>query len=132
VKKRKFFNPPGLELRPLGRPARNQPLYLLSYPGFLWLFRIKIKYIKPPYEYLVKTYNKFEYNILLNIVFIMVTPVLCLVPPCVQQTEWKPIMKVNVPSFQGKPSLSFHVTTLQLSHFISNQVTYKQILDCLD
>jgi hypothetical protein len=30
---RKFFTLPGLELRPLGRPTRNQSLYRLSYPG---------------------------------------------------------------------------------------------------
>jgi hypothetical protein len=33
VEKRKFFILPGLELRPLGRPARSQSLYRLSYPG---------------------------------------------------------------------------------------------------
>jgi hypothetical protein len=33
VEKRKFLNLPGLELRPLGRPARSQSLYRLSYPG---------------------------------------------------------------------------------------------------
>jgi hypothetical protein len=33
VEKRKFFTLPGLELRPLGRPARSQSLYRLSYPG---------------------------------------------------------------------------------------------------
>jgi hypothetical protein len=33
VEKRKFLTLPGLELRPLGRPARNQSLYRLSYPG---------------------------------------------------------------------------------------------------
>jgi hypothetical protein len=32
VEKRKC-TPPGLELRPLGRPARSQSLYRLSYPG---------------------------------------------------------------------------------------------------
>jgi hypothetical protein len=31
VEKRKFLTLPGLELRPLGRPARSQ--LLLSYPG---------------------------------------------------------------------------------------------------
>jgi hypothetical protein len=31
VKKRKFLTLPGLELRPLGRPARNQSLYRLHY-----------------------------------------------------------------------------------------------------
>jgi hypothetical protein len=31
--KRKFFTLPGLELRPLGLPARSQSLYRLSYPG---------------------------------------------------------------------------------------------------
>jgi hypothetical protein len=33
VQKKKFFTLPGLELRPLGRPARSQSLYRLSYPG---------------------------------------------------------------------------------------------------
>jgi hypothetical protein len=30
---RKFLTLPGLKLRPLGRPARNQSLYLLRYHG---------------------------------------------------------------------------------------------------
>jgi hypothetical protein len=30
----KFLTLPGLELRPLGRPARSQSLYRLSYSGF--------------------------------------------------------------------------------------------------
>jgi hypothetical protein len=33
VEKRKFLTPPGLELRPLGRPARSQLLYRLRYSG---------------------------------------------------------------------------------------------------
>jgi hypothetical protein len=33
VEKRKFLTLPGLELRPLGRRARSQSLYRLSYPG---------------------------------------------------------------------------------------------------
>jgi hypothetical protein len=33
VVKRTFFNLPGLELRPLGRPSRSQLLYRLRYPG---------------------------------------------------------------------------------------------------
>jgi hypothetical protein len=33
VEKRKFLTLPGLELRLLGRPARNQSLYRLGYPG---------------------------------------------------------------------------------------------------
>jgi hypothetical protein len=33
LEKRKFLTLPGLELRPLGRPARSQWLYRLSYPG---------------------------------------------------------------------------------------------------
>jgi hypothetical protein len=33
VEKNKFLTLPGLELRPLGRPARNQSLYRLRYPG---------------------------------------------------------------------------------------------------
>jgi hypothetical protein len=33
VEERKFLTLPGLELRPLGRPARRQSLYRLSYRG---------------------------------------------------------------------------------------------------
>jgi hypothetical protein len=33
VEKRKFLTLPGLELQPLGRPARSPSLYRLSYPG---------------------------------------------------------------------------------------------------
>jgi hypothetical protein len=33
MEKRKFLTLPGLELRLLGRPARNQSLYRLRYPG---------------------------------------------------------------------------------------------------
>jgi hypothetical protein len=42
VEKRKFFPPPGLELRPLGDPARRQSLYRLRYPGPL--YRILLRY----------------------------------------------------------------------------------------
>jgi hypothetical protein len=31
----KFLHPPGLELRPLGRPAHSQSLYRLRYPRVL-------------------------------------------------------------------------------------------------
>jgi hypothetical protein len=33
VERRKLLTLPGLELRPLGRPARNQSVYRLRYPG---------------------------------------------------------------------------------------------------
>jgi hypothetical protein len=33
VEKRKFLTLPGLKPRPLGRPARDQSLYRLRYPG---------------------------------------------------------------------------------------------------
>jgi hypothetical protein len=33
VEKRQFLTLPGLEVRPLGRPARSQSLYRLRYPG---------------------------------------------------------------------------------------------------
>jgi hypothetical protein len=33
VKKKNFLSLPGLELRPLGHPARSQSLYRLRYPG---------------------------------------------------------------------------------------------------
>jgi hypothetical protein len=32
AERRKFLTLPGLELRPLGRPARNQSVYRLRYP----------------------------------------------------------------------------------------------------
>jgi hypothetical protein len=35
MEKWKFLTPPGLELRPLGRPASSQSLYRLCYPGSL-------------------------------------------------------------------------------------------------
>jgi hypothetical protein len=37
MQKLKFLSLPGLELRPLGRPARSQSLYRLRYPGSLLL-----------------------------------------------------------------------------------------------
>jgi hypothetical protein len=36
VEKRIFLTLPRIELRPLGRPARSQSLYLLRYPGSLY------------------------------------------------------------------------------------------------
>jgi hypothetical protein len=33
LEKRKFLNLPGLEIRPVGRPAHSQLLYRLRYPG---------------------------------------------------------------------------------------------------
>jgi hypothetical protein len=39
VEKRKFVTLPGIELRPLGRPARSQSLYGLRYPGSTLWFR---------------------------------------------------------------------------------------------
>jgi hypothetical protein len=39
VEKRKFLTLSELELRPLGRPARSQSLYRLSYPGSLFISR---------------------------------------------------------------------------------------------
>jgi hypothetical protein len=35
LEKRKFLTLPGLEFRPLGRPARSPSLYRLRYPGSL-------------------------------------------------------------------------------------------------
>jgi hypothetical protein len=41
VEKRKFLTLPGLEIRPLGRPASSQSLYRMRYPGFV---KMLIKY----------------------------------------------------------------------------------------
>jgi hypothetical protein len=38
VEERKFLTLPGLELRPLGRPARSQSLYRLCCPGSILRF----------------------------------------------------------------------------------------------
>jgi hypothetical protein len=35
MEKYKFLTLPGLELRPLGRPARSLSLYRLRYPGYI-------------------------------------------------------------------------------------------------
>jgi hypothetical protein len=43
---RKFLILPGLELRPLGRPAHNQSLYRLHYPGSLQGQQYMTKYIQ--------------------------------------------------------------------------------------
>jgi hypothetical protein len=44
VDKRKFLTLPGLELRPLGRPARSRSLYRLSYPGSSSVWYVIIKF----------------------------------------------------------------------------------------
>jgi hypothetical protein len=44
VEKRKFFTLPGLELRLLGRPARSQSQYRLHYPGYFYMYGVKIIY----------------------------------------------------------------------------------------
>jgi hypothetical protein len=41
VEKRKFFTLPGLELRPLGRPASSQSLCRLRYPGSCHLLQTR-------------------------------------------------------------------------------------------
>jgi hypothetical protein len=40
LEKRKFLTLPGLELRPLGGPARSQSLYRLRYPGSYFLMYV--------------------------------------------------------------------------------------------
>jgi hypothetical protein len=49
MEKRKFLTPPGLELRPLSRPARSQSLYRLRYP-ILYRFSGKENKFMPLYE----------------------------------------------------------------------------------
>jgi hypothetical protein len=41
----KFLTLPGLELRPLGHPARSQSLYRLRYPGSLIIMQIVANYV---------------------------------------------------------------------------------------
>jgi hypothetical protein len=48
VEKRKFFLLPGLEIRPLGRPARSQSLYRLPYPGCTGLGRLNKILVRKP------------------------------------------------------------------------------------
>jgi hypothetical protein len=50
VEKRKFLTLPGLELRPLGRPARSQSLYRLHYLGAQSLYSNR----KKGYELMLK------------------------------------------------------------------------------
>jgi hypothetical protein len=53
LEKRKFLTLPGLQLRPLGHPARSQSLYRLSYPGssrsvfqnFLKIYEVDDSYV---------------------------------------------------------------------------------------
>jgi hypothetical protein len=41
IEKRKILPLSGFELRPLGRPARSQSLYQLSYPGSpIWIYSL--------------------------------------------------------------------------------------------
>jgi hypothetical protein len=50
LKRRKIIYIAGLELRPLGRPARCQSLYRLGYPGSTTAMKLIIKQI--PYLYI--------------------------------------------------------------------------------
>jgi hypothetical protein len=44
VEKKQFLTLPGLELRPLGRPASCQSLYQLRYPGSYFTSNKKSRY----------------------------------------------------------------------------------------
>jgi hypothetical protein len=57
LKKRKFLTLPGLQLRPLSRPARSQPLYRLHYPGSY--FSLRKLYI---FEYLSPTVFELDWK----------------------------------------------------------------------
>jgi hypothetical protein len=50
VEKWKLLPPPGLELRPLGRLARSQSLYPLSYPGSCSIMLASISSSKRPFS----------------------------------------------------------------------------------
>jgi hypothetical protein len=47
VEKRKFLTLPGLELQPLGRPARSQSLYRLRYPSSFSLLTDSVTKYQP-------------------------------------------------------------------------------------
>jgi hypothetical protein len=55
MKKLKFFPPPGLELRPPGRPARSQSLYRVRSPGSQAKYGSSITFL------FVITYNNASY-----------------------------------------------------------------------
>jgi hypothetical protein len=55
VKKREFLTLPGLELPPLGLPARSQSLYRLNYPGS---FALKVVDINNKAEEIVFIYKQ--------------------------------------------------------------------------
>jgi hypothetical protein len=61
VEKRNFLTLPGLELRPLGRPARSQSLYRLRYlaPNFSFYINIDPKKTKILYFYLINCYVRY-------------------------------------------------------------------------
>jgi hypothetical protein len=47
LEKRKFLTLPGLELRPLCRPAHSQSLYRLSYPGSKYVDGHSVSFSSP-------------------------------------------------------------------------------------
>jgi hypothetical protein len=55
VEKTKFLTLPGLELRPLGRPARGHSLYRLRYPG---------SPSEQKYRYFMKTFKRETISVL--------------------------------------------------------------------
>jgi hypothetical protein len=55
VEKRVFLTLPGLELRPLGRPARSQSLYRLRYPGGNWIYWALIQLVTTPHKSVLQT-----------------------------------------------------------------------------
>jgi hypothetical protein len=69
VEKRTYLTPPGLELRPLGRPARSQSLYRLLYPGSDYDKYTKILVGKPEVKrQLGRPRSRWKINIKLNFV----------------------------------------------------------------
>jgi hypothetical protein len=70
VEKRKFLTLPGIELRPLGRPARSQSLYRLRYSGSRVLPRVPVLNRNAPGSEMCSCTLGFSYEQVLLYIFL--------------------------------------------------------------
>jgi hypothetical protein len=66
--KRKFLTLRGLELRPLGSPARSQSLYRLRYPGSPYRWEYNIKKILEELDGLILSLSMCDYRLCFGLV----------------------------------------------------------------
>jgi hypothetical protein len=62
LERRRFLTLPGLELRPLGRPARSQSLYGLRYAGSLTNTEYKLEILNIEVQYKKISLRKLKKN----------------------------------------------------------------------